>query len=235
MWAFPLAAATVAVAFAISLGRRWLERRQPALALWCVALLMYGVASLAVAAGVAFDWSEPLFQAYWIFGAVLNVVLLAAGEIRLLTDDRTVRAAVWVVLAFVTAYTIAVTRGAAIDPTALADRLPSGKDVFGDGTAAHRLPQLISIPAYLVLVAGAAWSAWRMRGRRELRDRFWGTLLIVLGATVTAIAGSTFAALGNAPGFSLALLVGVAVMFAGFVRATRRATARDTAVAASPG
>ena len=234
MWVFPLAAAVVALAFAISLGRRWIDRRHPAVGLWCLALAMYGIASLAVAAGVAFDWSEPLFEVYWIFGAVLNVVLLAAGEVRLLSDDRYVEGGVWIVLAFVTAYTVAVTRGAAMDAAALAERLPSGKDVFGDGSAAHRLPQLISIPAYLVLVGGAAWSAWRMRGRPELRDRFWGTLLIVIGATITAVAGSTFAALGNASAFSISLLIGVAVMFVGFLRATRSSPSRRPELETSP-
>ena len=221
MWVFPVAAALVALAFAAALGRRFLERRRAYLGLWSAALLMYGAASLAVAAGVGSGWSRSLFEVYWILGAVLNVPLLAAGEVQLLTRNRAVEAAVWIVLAFVTAYTIAVTRGAPMHVEALAERLPSGKDVFGDGTVAYRLPQVISIPSYLVLVAGAIWSAWRMRGRAELRDRFAGTLLIVVGASITAVAGSAFAALGNAPAFSLALLAGVAVMFAGFLRATR--------------
>jgi hypothetical protein len=125
-----------------------------------------------------------------------------------------------VVLAFVTAYTIARVRTAGIDAGALEERLPSGKDVFGDGTPAHRLPQLISIPAYLVLLGGALWSAWGMRGRPEHRDRFWGTLLIALGATVIAGFGSAFAALGELFLFSIALLVGISVMFWGFRRAS---------------
>jgi hypothetical protein len=60
-----------------------------------------------------------------------------------------------------------------------------------------------------------------MRGRPELRGRFVGTLLIALGATVIAGFGSAFAALGELPWFSLSLFVGVAVMFWGFLRASR--------------
>jgi hypothetical protein len=221
MRVFPLAAALVALVFAVVLGRRFLERRQPYLAVWSAALGMYAVASFAVAAGALFGWNRPLFEVYWIFGAVLNVPFLAAGEVQLLARSRLVDAVAWILLAFVSAYTIAVTRGALVDPLAFAERLPSGKEVFGDGSAAHRLPQLISIPSYLVLVGGAAWSAWRMRGRRDLRDRFVGTLLVAAGATITAAAGSTFAALGNLPAFSISLLAGVVVMFLGFLRATR--------------
>ena len=126
----------------------------------------------------------------------------------LLVRNRTVQAAVWVVLVFVTAYTLSVLRGASIDVGALGDDLPSGKHVFGDGSAAHRLPQLISIPSYVVLLAGTLWSAWRMRGRPALRDRFVGTLLIALGATVIAGFGSAFAALGYLAAFSAALVAG---------------------------
>ena len=220
MWVFPLAAAAVAFAFAVSLGRRWLRSRRLHLAMWCIALAMYGAASLAVAAGVLFGWNEQLFELYWIFGAVLNVPFLAAGEVHLLGRGRVLDLLVWVLLAFVCAYTIAVTRGAAIDPAALAQQLPSGKEVFGDGSDAHRLPQLISIPSFLILIAGAIWSAWRMRGRPELRHRFVGTLLVAAGATITAAAGSAFAAVGNLPAFSIALLAGVSVMYVGFVRAS---------------
>ena len=60
-----------------------------------------------------------------------------------------------------------------------------------------------------------------MRGRPELRDRSVGTLLIALGATVIAGFGSAFAALGMLLAFSFALLVGIAIMFAGFLRASR--------------
>jgi apolipoprotein N-acyltransferase len=58
MWVFPLTAAVVALAFAAALGRRFARSRRLYLALWCAALLMYGVASLAVAAGAAGGWSR---------------------------------------------------------------------------------------------------------------------------------------------------------------------------------
>jgi hypothetical protein len=222
MWVFPLVAAVVAFAFTGMLSRRYLARRRPFELLWSLALAMYGLASLAVAVGVAQGWTEIEFQVYWALGAVLNVPFLAAGEVVLLFRRRWVLWAMALILVFVTAYTVAVLGGATMERAALAERLPSGKHVFGDGTAAHRLPQLISIPSYLVLLAGALWSAWRMRGRRELRDRFVGTLLIAFGATVIAGFGSAFAALGNAAAFSIALLIGIAVMFWGFLRASRR-------------
>jgi hypothetical protein len=227
MWVFPLAAAIVALAFAASLARRFARSRRLHLAMWSAALVMYAIASLAVAGAALAGWSRSLFEIYWILGAVLNVPLLAAGEVHLLRRGQVLDVAVWVVLAFVFAYTVAVTRGAEVNAAALAEQLPSGKEVFGDGSAAYRLPQLISIPSYVILVGGAAWSAWRMRGRPELRGRFVGTLLVAAGATITAAAGSAFAAVGNLPAFSLSLLAGVAVMFWGFLRASEPRPASD--------
>ncbi len=222
MWLFPLAAACVATAFAIALGRRWWRSRRSYEAFWAIALLMYAGASLAVVFGAGGGWTSAEFRVYWVLGAVLNVPFLAQGELDLLIRARAARWALYVLLAFISAYTIAVVRTAEIHAGALAEKLPSGKEVFGDGTTAHRLPQLIAIPAYLILVGGTLWSAWRMRGRPELRDRFWGTLIIALGATVIAGFGSAFAALGYLVPFSLSLLVGITVMFLGFVRAARQ-------------
>lgn len=222
MWLLPLGASIVATVFAIALARQFLDRRRSYLAIWSIALAMYAVASFMVFLGALNGWTSAEFRVYWTFGAVLNVPFLAQGELDLLVRARAVRSVLYVLLAFVTAYTIARVRTAGMDVGALEDRLPSGKEVFGDGTPAHRLPQLVSIPAYLVLLGGTLWSAWRTRGRSELRQRFWGTVLIALGASVIAGFGSAFAALGVLPLFSIALLVGILVMFWGFLLASRR-------------
>lgn len=232
MWVFPLVAAAVAALFAGLVAAQYRTRRRPYQLAWTVAMAMYAVASIAVALGVAGGWTSGEFQVYWALGAVLNVPFLAGGELMLLVRNRTVHAAIWIVLVFLTAYTLGVLRGASLDVAALVEDLPSGKHVFGDGSAAHRLPQLIAIPSYLVLVLGALWSAWRMRGRGDLRDRFIGTLLVALGATVIAGFGSAFAAAGALAAFSLSLVAGIAVMFAGFLRAARQAPSPAPTVAA---
>ncbi|HYU59111.1 MAG TPA: hypothetical protein VEO00_13830, partial [Actinomycetota bacterium] len=106
MIAFPAAAAVVAFVFAFSLGRRYLVARRPYLALWAVALAMYAVASAALALGVLGTWSAAEFETYWLFGAVLNVPYLAAGEVYLLAKRP------WVarlVLAAVVAASVAAT------------------------------------------------------------------------------------------------------------------------------
>ena len=231
MWLIPLVATGIAAVFAGMLVRQFLARRGQPQLLWAISMAMFAVASAAVTIGVASGWTRSLFAVYWAFGAVLTVPFLAGGELVLLFRRPWVRWATWIVLIFSVAYTFSVLRQASFDPIALAERLPSGKEVLGDGSAAHRLPQLFSYPAFFILVAGALWSAWRMRGRPELRDRFVGTLLIVIGASIVA-GGSAFAASGQVTGFIVTLVIGIAVMFWGFLRASKPVVVPDAAAVA---
>jgi hypothetical protein len=234
MWIAPLVAAAVAGVFAVLLVRQYLARRGQAQLLWAIAMAMFATASLAVTVGIASGWTSTLFTVYWAFGAVLNVAFLAGGELVLLFRARWVRWAVWVTLGLVTVITFAVLMATSMDAVALAVDLPLGKEVLGDGTAGHRLAQYVAYPAYTILVLGALWSAWKMRGRKELRDRFVGTLLIVVGATIVA-AGSAFAATGLVTGFIGTLVVGICTMFWGFLRASRPVAIPEVASATQAG
>jgi hypothetical protein len=222
MWVFPLLATIVALVFAGMLGKQFAVRRGQPQLMWAIALTMYALASIALTIGVLSGWTRTWFVIYWAFGAVLNVAFLAGGEVVLLFRRAWVLWVVWLVLVFVTAFTFSVLRGAEVHTEALAEQLPLGRDVFGGGTPAHRLAQLVAYPAYVILLLGTLWSAWKMRGRPDLKDRFIGTLLIAVGATIVA-AGAAFAAAGVLLGFTLTIVAGICVMFAGFVRASRRA------------
>lgn len=222
MWVFPLAASLVALVFAALLGRQFLQRKRPYQAMWALALVMYAAASFMVVLGMLGDWTALEFRTYWLLGAVLNVPFLAAGEADLLFRRRWVLPVLVLALVLITAYSLAVVRTATLaGPGKLAEQLPSGKEVLGAGSVARRLAPYFSYPAYVLLLAGTLWSAWNMRGRPELRERFLGTLWIAVGATVVAGAGSTSAYYGLPLGFSLALLVGIGLMFWGFLRASR--------------
>lgn len=220
MWLVPATAAGVALVFAALLLQRYSTRRRPAQLLWAAALLMYAGASSALALGVRDGWSAAEYRWYWALGAVLNVPYLAAGEVFLLAGDRRVRLATLALLLFGTAFTLARVRTGVLDIGALGRELPLGREVWAEDPFVLRLARYYSLPAYLLLVGGTLWSAWRMRGRPELRDRFYGILAVAIGATIVA-AGSAFALRGLLVGFSTTLVAGIVVMFWGFVRASR--------------
>lgn len=222
MWIFPLGAGIIALVFAGLLARQWVVRRRPYQAVWVVALLMYAAASFALFLGVLDGWSTAEYRTYWLFGAILNVPYLAQGELYLLVRNRAVTNTVFVLLLFASAFAASRVRTGSIAVSALAKDLPLGKDAFASDTLPYRLSQLYAYPAYFLLLLGSAWSIWRMRGKAELRDRLIGTLLIAAGATVVAIGSGVGAGLNVVPVFSIGLLAGIAVMFVGFLRASRQ-------------
>jgi hypothetical protein len=224
--AFPLAASAISAAFGIHLLVRFGRRGQLSEGLWGLAMLMFAVASGALFLGILDEWSSAEFRAYWLFGAVLNVPYLAVGEAYLLLRPRWISHVLLVLILAATAWAASEVRTASLDTSVLREEFFSGREVLGEDSSSLLLARIYSFSGYGVLVLGALWSAFQMRGRPELRNRFYGTLLVVLGATVVA-AGAAFAAAANFAGFSMTLAAGVAVMYWGFLTATRRRAAPE--------
>jgi hypothetical protein len=219
---FPLLAAGIAFVFGVRLARRYLGRRRPYEGIWAIALFMYATASFAMFLGVVAGWTATEFRVYWLLGAILNVPYLFLGEAYLLGRfGRNVSVVVFAVTILLSALVAGVVWRAPIDPAALGRALPLGREVFGDGTLAYRLAQYIALPAYFLLLGGLVWSALQMRGHPELRGRMTGTFGIAMGATIVAIGSGIGAAFDVVPLFSVSLAAGIAVMFWGFIQATR--------------
>ncbi len=221
MIVLPAAAAVIALVFAVHLLVRSGRRRAWFEAVWGLAMLMFALASGALALGVGDGWSTAEFRIYWLFGAVLNVPYLALGEAYLLIPQRWVSHVLLLLVLGATAWASAEVRTAPLDLEVLRrEEFFTGREVLGEDAPARALAMLYSYAGTGVLVLGILWSAMGMRGRPELRNRFYGVLLIAVGALIVA-AGSAFAAAGNFAGFSLTLAVGVAVMYRGFLTASR--------------
>lgn len=229
MWLFPLLAALISAVFAAALGRQWTQRRRLFQGMWTIALVMYALASFSMFLGVLDSWSPMEFRVYWLFGAVLNVPYLAQGEAYLLFRNRTALQALMAGLVVVSAFAAWVILSAPVDAAALEEALPLGKEVFGSGSMAYRLAQVCAYPAYIFLLVGSVWSASKLRGTPEMRDRSAGAMLIAVGATLVAVGSGVGAGLGQPWLFAISLAAGVAVMFGGFLRASgarRPSTAR---------
>jgi hypothetical protein len=219
---FPLLAAAVALAFAVVLVRRLASRWRPHEAVWAVALLMYAIASLAGALGVANGWTPNEYRVYWLFGAVLNVPYLAQGEAYLLVRRRRIAHVLLVILVALSVAATIMVWASSVNASELAKALPLGNKAW----QASRLPyhlRWLSWIGYIALVGGLVWSARTMGASAELRSRTGGILIIALGATIVAIGSGVGAGLDVVPLFAVALAAGIAVMFWGFVLSSRPA------------
>ena len=217
----PVAAASIAAVFGVHLLVRSGRRRAWFEAVWGLAMLMFAIASGALTLGVADGWSAAEFRVYWLFGAVLNVPYLALGEAYLLIRRQWVGHTLLLLVLAATAWASAEVRTAPLDLEVLRTReFFTGREVLGEDAPARTLALLYSYTGTAVLVLGILWSSLGMRSRPELKNRFYGVLLIAAGALVVA-GGAAFAAAGNFAGFSVTLAAGVAVMYWGFLTATR--------------
>lgn len=217
-WVLPAVATTAAAAFSVAVLRQYARRRRPYQLAWGAALAMFAFASLTLAVGVAAGWSPLGFKLYYLFGAILNVPWLALGTVLLLARRRSVRTAYLVALVLFSLASIVAIALVGVSAAGLAGRVvPEGRDVLP--VAIRALAVAGNVVGTLVVVGGAVASGLALRGRRDLRPRFEGNLLIAAGVLLAA-AGGVFAFLSASDKLAAGLAVGAAVMYAGFRRAS---------------
>jgi hypothetical protein len=235
--ALAAAATMVAVAFTFSTLDRWLRRRRPQDLAWSVALALFAVGAGALWWAESRGWSLVTFRVFYLAGAVLNVPWLALGTVYLLAG-RAIgdRVRWWLVL--LSGLSAGVVLFAPTRIGVSGTELPTGKDVFG--VAPRVLAAAGSGVAAIVIVAGAVWSVVRLARRHEPAMRgvhrvasspgqlVVGNLLIAVGTIVLSASGTLAGRLGKDTAFAITLLIGIVVLFAGFLVAstTRRQTLR---------
>lgn len=220
--ALAASATLVAVAFAMSTFERWLARRRRHELAWAVALALFAAGALFLWLGASIGWSLPVFRAFYLFGAVVNVPVLALGTVYLLGSRKTGDRAAIAVGAFA-CFAAGVIVVAPAHPIANPNALPQGSDVF------DVLPRVLAAVASgggaLVVLGGAVWSAWRLRGTEKLRRtkglqqgrRMWANVVIAGGTLVLGASGLLNSVLGQMEAFAVTLAVGVSILYAGFL------------------
>ena len=221
-------ATLLATAFAMSTLERYLGRRRRHELMWTISLFMFALGSLALWAGAAIGWTEWTFKAFYLFGAILNVPFLALGTVYLLTGQRRgdiTAATVALLAAFAAGIVVATPVVGAIDP----DILPQGSDVFGVGPRVAA--GVGSGVAAMVIIGGAIWSAVQLLlGRRRSAAAPVATipagrlalanLLIASGTLILSAGGLLNSVVDEMNAFAISLVVGIAVIFAGFLLTT---------------
>jgi hypothetical protein len=208
----PYLTAAVSAAFAVAVAMRYARSRRQALLAWAIGLAMFAVAALAGGLARSGSANETEYRLFYLFGGILNVAWLALGT-ALLVAPRFSRIA----LALVGVLTLAAAYAVLATSVDLKVALDSGRG-FPDGSLPRILAAVGSGVGSLVLIGGALWSAWvflrlRRQGRRALSNVVIavGVLIAAFGGTVTFTGASGILELTN--------LVGVSVMFAGFLLA----------------
>jgi hypothetical protein len=86
--ALPLASSLLSFVFTVFLIDQWRERRRPYQLIWAIGMLWYALSAGTEALGGAFGWSEPLYRAWYLIGAVWVAAWLGLGTVYLLARTR---------------------------------------------------------------------------------------------------------------------------------------------------
>lgn len=208
--ALAVAAALVALAFALSTFERWLAKRRPHELAWSIALGLFCAAAFSLAAGAALGWSPLAFRLFYVFGAVVNVPVLALGTVYLLAPRRAAHTTA-VAVALVVTFGAGIVMASPLTHALPRHSLPQGSAVFGPWPRVFAAVD--SGAGALVILGGAVWSAIRFRRGRML----WSNVLIAAGTLTLSSSGLLNSVLNEMDGFVVTLAIGVTVLFAGFL------------------
>lgn len=237
-------AAIVALAFGLSTFDRWLRRRKPHELAWTIAMALFVIASLALWWAEGSGWSNASFRVFFMFGAIVNVPWLALGTVYLLAGPKAGAVVTRFLLVF-SGFAIGVVLTAPINGQISPMGMPAGRDHF------EPLPRILAavgsaIPA-IVIFGGALWSAWRvLRGANpamtsaatrqvsSARRLAGGNILIAIGAATLSMSGTFSGRLGEDRAFVVTLLVGIVILFAGFLVASNATQGATSTRSAAP-
>jgi MFS family permease len=84
----PIATTFLALLFSAALFDQWRERRHTFQLVWALGMLFFGIAGGAEAVAALAGWSEPLYRAWYLTGAVWTAGWLGLGTCFLLARTR---------------------------------------------------------------------------------------------------------------------------------------------------
>jgi hypothetical protein len=208
----PLITTVVSGAFAVAVALRYARRRRPSLLAWAIGLLLFAVAAFMGFLARSGGATDVEYRLFYLFGAIANVAWLALGTVYIVAP-RYGRAALAAVLALSVVAVYAVFAA----PVNMAVAIDTGKG-FPDGSLPRILAGIGSGVGSVVLIGGALWSAWVFFRRRNEGRRALANAVIAVGVLIAAL-GGTVAFTGASGVLELTNLIGVSVMFVGFLLA----------------
>jgi vacuolar-type H+-ATPase subunit I/STV1 len=226
----PLVSTIISGVFAVVLLRRYAEKRRAHLLVWGIGLVIYGIGTFAEFYSTQ-AWSATIFRLWYLCGAVLAAAWLGQGTVHLLVRRRGVAVALLGVLVIGTLIAAVHVFSTPLNESIFDPRVPlseqyatrSSQSIVGimpeGGVRSYSF--LFNIYGTVALVGGALYSGYLFWRKRVMPNRVLGNVFIALGGLSPAL-GGTLARVGTPEYLYLSELLGVIVIFVGFLLATRQ-------------
>lgn len=218
----PFLSSGVSLIFAGAVLRRFIRKRGAHHLLWGIGMLFYAIGGFCEGYYGAFGWNPLIFRLWYLFGAMLVAAWLGQGTAYLLIRKRGVAHALMAILALGSLYGAWRVFGAELNPALMTGGSASAGELSGRAIVTpgvRTLTPFFNLYGTVLLVGGAAYSAWLFWRKRVLLHRTIGNVLIALGALSPAFGGA-FSRMGIPGALYISEFIGAVLLFAGFLRAT---------------
>lgn len=213
---YPLIAWVVCLVFAVLVLRQYFQRRKAHQLIWAIALFITVFGIFSEFYSEIWGWPVLLYRFYYVAAASL-VAFLGLGTAYLILPKRIAHVLLAVFLVVIALF-LRTSLKANVDIT----KLVAGVAVAGRAMPARvRLfSPLLTIPGTGLLLGGAIYSVLFFWKKRKYPYRVWANVFIAAGAVVIAAAGS-FARVGQTQYLYPAEMVGITLLFVGFLMANK--------------
>jgi len=209
----PILTTILSAVFFVILYKHWIYKNKPAyLFWWMIGVLCYGLGTLTESIVGVFHWSEPVFKSWYILGALLGGFPLAQGSVYLIFNNRTATTMMYVVVTIIMIASVLVILSPIdyllVEPTRLTGKVLVWKNV-------RLITPIVNSYAFIFLVGGAAYSAYRYSKDVQFKSRFIGNIFIAMGGLLPGIGGS-FTKFGYTEVLYVTELLGIILIYMGY-------------------
>lgn len=208
----PLASTIVSFIFAVTVLDQYFSRRKPYQLVWAIGLFMYSISTGTEFWTGAWGLNEIAYRLWYLFGAIFVAAYLGMGTVYLITRRRTAHIIMGILLVASIYATFAVF-SAQIDISTLTTL--TGKAM---PLGVRLMTPIFNTFGTVALVGGAIYSAYVFWRRRVMPHRVTSNILIAVGAILPAVGGTHMRLGGGLPLFYVLELVGIIIIFIGFLR-----------------
>ncbi|MGQ0732139.1 MAG: hypothetical protein ACT4QD_00635 [Acidobacteriota bacterium] len=214
----PIVTTILTVPFALEIWRRYrLFPERLHLAWWSAGVVTYGVGTLTESLTTLLGWTEPVFRAWYISGALLGGAPLAQGTVYLMLSRRTANRLTAVLVTFITIAAICVLLSPIQYELVEAHR-PTGRVLTWSWV--RLFSPFVNLYAVVFLIGGAILSAIRYTGNPATRHRVVANVLIAVGAILPGV-GGTATRFGYTEVLYVTEIVGLVLIWAGYRMSVR--------------
>ena len=208
----PIFTTILSLYFFIEIFKHYFSKRKQYLLWWMLGVVTFGLGTLSESLHALIGYKELNLRFWYIIGALLGGFPLAQGTVYLLFSKKFADRTTF----FFVAYIIVAATFVMLAPISIPENFDgrlTGK-VF-EWSWVRLFSPLINLYAFLFLVGGAIYSAYKYFKMKNLQYRVYGNAAIAIGGILPGIGGS-FTRAGYVEVLFVTELIGLALIYLGY-------------------